>query len=208
MDNIYNNILSNGSIIASPSKEPDYNFHWTRDSAIVINSLIEKNETNLDIFENFINIELEHIKFHAAEPKFNIDGSPYLGEWGRPQNDGPALRGIVCLKLIKILPFRLPSLIEIINNDLEYTIKNINSTCFDLWEEINGYHLYTRLVQYMFLYKITSSEIKNKFIPISKDNLNCAFKNLTDHFAKDSDKIYSSYSKNGKILENMIHLYY
>ena len=38
MDILLKNILDNGSIIASPSKEPDYNFHWTRDSAIVIKS--------------------------------------------------------------------------------------------------------------------------------------------------------------------------
>lgn len=27
-----------------------------------------------------------------AEPKFNVDMSPYTGDWGRPQRDGPALR--------------------------------------------------------------------------------------------------------------------
>ena len=60
MDTIYENILSNGSIIASPSKKPDYNFHWIRDGAIVIKSLIDtyyKNDehwglSNFDIKTN------------------------------------------------------------------------------------------------------------------------------------------------------------
>uniref|UniRef100_A0A6C0IYC0 GH15-like domain-containing protein n=1 Tax=viral metagenome TaxID=1070528 RepID=A0A6C0IYC0_9ZZZZ len=30
-----------GMIIASPSLEPDYNFHWTRDSALVMRVFID-----------------------------------------------------------------------------------------------------------------------------------------------------------------------
>ena len=205
MNIIYENILSNGTIIASPTKIPDYNFHWVRDSAIVINSLLEKYEDNqekdkhIKIFENYINIELIHINHHAAEPKFNIDGTPYLGEWGRHKNDGPALRGLVCLKLINILPFRLNSLLEIINNDLAYTIDNLDKPCFDLWEELFGYHLYTRIIQYVFLYKIKNNN-KFKFKNIDNEILNRAYKNITDHFSKTNDKIYSTYSNSGKII--------
>ena len=205
MNIIYENILDNGSIIASPTKDPDYNFHWVRDSAIVINSLIENCDDNqekdkhIKIFENYINIELIHINHHAAEPKFNIDGTPYLGEWGRPQNDGPALRGIVCLKLINIIPFRLNSLLDIINNDIDYTINNIDKPCFDLWEELYGYHLYTRIMQYAFLYKIKNNN-KFKFNTINNNILNSSYKNITDHFSKTNDKIYSAYSCNGRIL--------
>ena len=35
-----------------------------------------------------------------GEPKINIDCTPFNGEWGRPQNDGPALRGIMMIKII------------------------------------------------------------------------------------------------------------
>lgn len=202
MNIIYENILSNGSIIASPTKDPDYNFHWVRDSAIIINSLIENyNDNNkqkyLTIFENYIDIELKHIEYHAAEPKFYIDGKPFLGEWGRPQNDGPALRGIVCLKLITIVPFRLSSLLKIINNDLKYTIENLNKPCYDLWEEIFGYHLYTRIIQYVFLCR--ANEDKYKLIDYESIIEN-AYKNVCDHFSKHSDTIFSSYTKEGLVL--------
>lgn len=217
MDTIYENILSNGSIIASPSKKPDYNFHWIRDSAIVIKSLIDtyyKNKAHSDninekcntIFNNYINIELEHIKYHPAEPKFHIDGKPFLGEWGRPQNDGPALRGIVCIKLLEICPKRIEDLIKIINTDIIYTLDNIRNPCFDLWEEIYGFHFYTRLIQYKFL-NIINSKNKNNLVPyrkllksVPKDKLTIAKKNVMDHFSIDTDKIFSSYTTNGNIL--------
>ena len=41
MNILLDNVLDNGSIIASPTKDPDYNFHWTRDSAIIIKALIK-----------------------------------------------------------------------------------------------------------------------------------------------------------------------
>ena len=212
MDTIYENILSNGSIIASPSKQPDYNFHWIRDSAIVIKSLIDtyyKNKSQSKkyniIFNNYINIELEHIKYHPAEPKFHIDGTPYLGEWGRPQNDGPALRGIVCLKLLEICPDREEDLVKIINTDITYTIDNIKNPCFDLWEEIYGFHFYTRLIQYKFFKIVNSKNYKilkkdNSIKSISKEKIAIAKKNVMDHFSIDTDKIFSSYTTNGNIL--------
>jgi glucoamylase len=32
-----------------------------------------------------------------GEPKYNVDGTRYNGNWGRPQRDGPALRAIVMI---------------------------------------------------------------------------------------------------------------
>ena len=211
MNNLFNNILSNGSIIASPSKEPDYNFHWVRDSAIIIKSLIDCYNINKmnswhgnsikykTIFNKYIDIELKHINYHPAEPKFHIDGTPYEGDWGRPQNDGPALRGIVCLKLIRILPNRLTSLIKIINTDINYTIAEIDEPSFDLWEEQYGYHLYTRIIQYKFLHTVKHISNKFRMIEISAESLQKSKVHFYEHFSHDN-KIYSSYSVNGQVL--------
>jgi glucoamylase len=39
-----------------------------------------------------------------------------------------------------------PVLIEVIKADLDFVASNWNSSGFDLWEEVNGMHFYTRLV--------------------------------------------------------------
>ena len=55
---------------------------------------------------NYINNsgEIQELKTLTGlgEPKINIDGSPYNEPWGRPQNDGPALRGINMISLFKM----------------------------------------------------------------------------------------------------------
>ena len=73
-----------------------------------------------------------------GEPKINIDCTPFNGEWGRPQNDGPALRGIMMLKIIDIFKFNydIDKLIRpIIIKDIEYLLQNYDKVSFDLWEE-------------------------------------------------------------------------
>ena len=35
---------------------------------------------------------------------------------------------------------------ELIEKDYNYIIKNLETPCYDLWEEVNGFHFYTRLV--------------------------------------------------------------
>lgn len=204
MDILVSNILNNGSIIASPSKDPDYNFHWTRDSAIVIKSLISvylysKDKKYLKIFNSYIDISLKHIKYHPGEPKFYIDGSPYLKEWGRPQNDGPALRGLICIELLNILPKREIDLLKIVNNDINYTIKEIEKPSFDLWEEEYGYHFYTRILQYKFLYIChNNNDKKYNIIKVPNNILEISKKRFFDHF--DNNTLYSSFSTDGKIL--------
>lgn len=203
MDYFFNNILENGCIRASPSTDPDYNFHWVRDSAIVmkaIASLYEANKENekyRNIIYKYIETELEHIKYHPAEPKFLLDKTPYTGDWGRPQNDGPALRGLVCLKLLKLVPKKTSMILKIIKNDLMYTIDEIDQPCFDLWEEQFGYHLYTRIVQTKFLHEANNCN-KLHLESLNESVINKANELLSHHFSEN--KIYSSYSLNGSIL--------
>lgn len=166
---IYENIdISNslpGISIASLSKEdPDYFYHWIRDSAVVMKSIVTYYElTNcpkaFKYIIGYINneIELQNTKSSGdlGEPKYNTDRTPYTKPWGRPQNDGPALRGLTMIKIYHLFHNDYPSLGKLVLNsiskDLNYILKHYNDKSFDLWEEIDGFHLYTRLVQCKFL---------------------------------------------------------
>lgn len=102
-----------------------------------------------------------------GEPKFNVDGSDFTGVWGRPQRDGPALRAITLMRYMHAYNNTNPSLWSpsdgkgqysnlyqaamppnsVIKADLEYVAHNWQSSGFDLWEEVNGLHLFTAMVQ-------------------------------------------------------------
>jgi len=204
MNYLFDNILENGSIMASPSVEPDYRFHWVRDSAIVIKNIIHlynkvPEPKYMEILENYIKTEQTHIKHHPAEPKFHLDKTPYTGDWGRPQNDGPAMRGIVCIKLLDVMSAKYaPALYKIILSDLSYTIDEIEEPCFDLWEEEFGYHLYTRMLQTKFIYdSFKNMHIKNKEKKLTSDILTKTRTYLSHHFTNEG--INSSYDIHGNI---------
>lgn len=95
-----------------------------------------------------------------GDPKWNVDNTAYTQDWGRPQNDGPALRTIAVLKIIDYLnetgvdvgneyPFQ--STQEVFDNivrwDLRFVMDHWNSSGFDLWEEVSGLHFFTLLAQ-------------------------------------------------------------
>lgn len=114
---IDNKDLLPGVVIASPStSNPDYYYQWTRDSAIIINILIDhlsqtplhlinKNSTSslVHIIESYIfntqilqqlpnlsgNVDnLENL----GEPKFHVNLTAFNESWGRPQRDGPGFK--------------------------------------------------------------------------------------------------------------------
>ena len=122
LDKILRNIVASGVVVASPSKkDPDYFYQWTRDGAIVMNTLIdtyfdlqlegnrEKQEEAslllghiLDYFNTSFTLQRlgnpsGNFSFgdkyrSLGEPKFNVDNTVFQSEWGRPQNDGSPLR--------------------------------------------------------------------------------------------------------------------
>lgn len=59
------------------------------------------------LLTNYANAEKVHEQNAAISnsglegPKFNVDGSFFTGPWGRPQNDGPALRASTLTTLAK-----------------------------------------------------------------------------------------------------------
>jgi glucoamylase len=161
-----------GSIIASPSRtDPDYYFHWIRDAALTMDTFVTLyiKEQDQGKKSGYLNRLLAYADFSVAnqqtqtltglgEPKFNVDGTPFNGSWGRPQNDGPALRAIVFLRLAEQLmgegrtDFVRSALYDgsprsLLKTDLEYVSHHWRDASFDLWEEELGDHFYTRMVQ-------------------------------------------------------------
>ena len=210
MEYLFDNIFENGTIRASPTDDPkcNYNYHWTRDAAIVINSLIKlyhhhdtpkkTKDKCFDIFKNYIEAESQHNLYHLGEPKFNLNNTPYTGNWGRPQNDGPALRGLVLIKLLTIVIQKQDLIKHLIFNDLLYTITVLEDFCFGLWEEQKGYHLYTRMVQYKFI-KVC---YENNVVQLEKLNqavLDRAKELVFHHISVKDNKIHAIFDINGQV---------
>jgi glucoamylase len=176
LQNIFNNISNigteDGIIVASPSKEnPDYYYHWTRDAALTILLLIrllDKEEYNSyynilrSYIQSYINNEISIIKKlnleDYGEPKFYVNREKYDKNWGRPQNDGPAIRSYALVEYaFHLISKKETELLKpifnynhngLIDKDLEFLLDySINKTSFDLWEEINGYHYFTTFFQ-------------------------------------------------------------
>ncbi|KTD64861.1 glycoside hydrolase family 15 protein [Legionella spiritensis] len=170
------NITGDGAIMASPSTaHPDYYYDWVRDSAIAM-SLIEtwyENNPNEQDKEKLLHYVqwVERTQHQQetlpgydilGEPKFYLNGLPYQEPWGRPQNDGPALRALTLIRFARVLldnqgseyvrehlyggsldPLRM----GVIKMDLEYTAHHWQDKNFDLWEEVYGHHFFTAMAQ-------------------------------------------------------------
>lgn len=160
-----------GAVVASPSKQdPDYWFHWIRDAALVMSFIVDQytQTTQSEQKGFYLDLIWDYIQFSKTnqltanpsggpgEPKFNVDGSAFVGPWGRPQNDGPALRAMTLIQFAKSLVQEgkvedQKRLSSIIKYDLEYVSHHWKDASFDLWEEIKGHHFYTLMVQHRSL---------------------------------------------------------
>lgn len=178
-----NNGLEIGVVIASPSKsKPDYYYQWTRDAAITMDSVVRQfwdqasngvlNSTLNDIISGYIasqgalqqvnnpSGELDwnkRVVSGLGEPKFETDGTAFTGHWGRPQNDGPALRintvsHYINTQLEWNSTASTDDFTHIYENmvlpDVEYILQYWDQPSFDLWEELEGFHLFTSQVQF------------------------------------------------------------
>lgn len=157
-----------GAVVASPSKhEPDYWYHWVRDAALVMALVVDQyaRTPSAELKAYYLNLIWEYVDFSRlnqttptpsggpGEPKFHVDGSAFTGPWGRPQNDGPALRALTLIRFAQLLieegrPEEVKRLSSIIKYDLEFVSHHWRDASFDLWEEIKGHHFYTSIVQY------------------------------------------------------------
>lgn len=173
-----------GAIVASPSNgNPNYYFNWVRDAALTTESLIAvynattSRNTYLrssikSFLLDFINFNVQIQKdslLHAGlgEPRFLVDGRTDTLPWGRPQNDGPALRSAVNIEILFLAskenwPEFEPLLkklydpntnnVSLVKSDLEYVAHYWMNPTIDLWEEFYGYHFYTLMTQRKSLY--------------------------------------------------------
>lgn len=92
-----------------------------------------------------------------GEPKWHLNGNIFTEGWGRPQNDGPAIRAYTLCYYAKWLGKHHPkraelyvpalSVISPIKTDLEFTAHHWKDPGFDIWEEVKGMHFYTAMVQ-------------------------------------------------------------
>jgi glucoamylase len=178
-----------GTVLASPSREhPDYFYQWIRDAGITLGTLVDIyaqnatsrfSQTRIEpIIDAYVKLSSRVQKTtnpsgsfgdlsSLGEPKFNIDGTPFTGNWGRPQRDGPALRALTLIAYLRAYNASRPLLWtagdkkgayaefytaalppnSVIKADLEYIARYWSDDGFDLWEEVNGKHFFTAMVQ-------------------------------------------------------------
>lgn len=70
------------------------------------------------------------------EPRVSADGSPDLEQWGRPQDDGPALRASALMGVLDALPEAAsPQAETLIARDLAHLLRVAGRPCLGPWEE-------------------------------------------------------------------------
>lgn len=173
------NVLSSGAIVASPSKqEPNYYYDWVRDSGITMGlfahwyerkpspNVRKRLQQYIEWTKLLQNAEPNPGFDVFGEPKFYVSGKVYSGLWGRPQNDGPALRALALTRFaLRLIEDKESDFVRkqlyaasmdrkdmgIIKRDLEYVAHHWRDDNFDLWEEVYGQHFFTKMVQYIAL---------------------------------------------------------
>lgn len=209
LDNLYFTTKP-GITIASPSTNPPYQYHWIRDAALSIRVFIDLyQKTNEDKYFihilNYIEAEgqIQHLNTLTGlgEPKIKINGTPFNDPWGRPQNDGPALRCINLIRIVNIIKDKYPEITTkiiypMIQKDVEYILMKYDEISFDLWEEIKGWHFYTRMVQLKCLKEYISMNVKLLDFEIS-DKYNYLLDHLKHHLSDNG--IISSFDEHGNI---------
>lgn len=158
-------------------KIPDYEYDWVRDSSLtmeVVRALYNASTDN-SLTSTYEELMFEYAEGRAVEqndpsltfaglgePKFYLNNTAFTGPWGRPQNDGPATAAVTLIDFANdylakggdmstvreriwdsnAYPNQAPVL-----KDLLFVANNWSYPSFDLWEEEESDHFYTRLVQ-------------------------------------------------------------
>jgi glucoamylase len=162
-----------GAVVASPSRDnPNYFYFWVRDAALVMDVFARQYAVaNGNMKGQLWRMMDEYVDFSRGnqmtqtitglgEPKFFANGAPFNDPWGRPQNDSPALRATTLIRFAqqllnegndgyvrhKLYNNTIPAY-TVIKSDLEFVAHHWRDSSFDLWEEVQGDHFYTRMVQ-------------------------------------------------------------
>lgn len=223
-----------GAVIASPSNHgkqfsQDYLFHWTRDAGITMHEILDlyiagsasdKNKLrpyliNYVAFENKAQQQISRAHENTlGQPKFNLDGTIWEGQWGRPQNDGPAIRAITLIDLAKQFQregnnIYLPALTQMINTDLQYIAAHWRDKSFDLWEEVNDRdHFFTKAVQRKALimgaaFLEQSNETKH-YLQIAKAIEKSMLQHWNQSVGYYSETIHQQYFKGGGLNSSIL----
>ena len=175
IDGVLANVEPSGAVLASPSRsDPNYYYHWSRDAALTMKVLADlafDSKTRPELRARFLKQLDAWIRWESGlqqqnkltglgEPRYNLDGTTNLDPWGRPQNDGPALRAITAIRIAEAwmnegrfqeVQSRLYSAVlpanTLIKRDLEYVAHHWREPSFDLWEEELAFHFYTLVAQ-------------------------------------------------------------
>jgi glucoamylase len=154
-------------VAALQTKDPDYYFHWVRDSAQVMGTVavafaLRRPYTSADLLEkqftDFLSLsqrlQQTPSKYGLGEPRFTVTGEVDRLPWSRPQFDGPALRALAVLKFLTatygagIVNAGLESRArQVLRTDLNFVASVWSERGFDVWEEYKGDNYHTRLVQ-------------------------------------------------------------
>ncbi|KAK5130281.1 hypothetical protein LTR08_002241 [Meristemomyces frigidus] len=156
--------------------DPDYEYHWVRDASLTMDVVqtLYAAATKAKPKTQYANILFEYATSRATEqndpglqtglgePKFYLNNTIFTGPWGRPQNDGPATSAITLMEFAnsylanggsmdnvkqKIYNSATFSASAPVMKDLLFVASNWSSPSFDLWEEEESDHFYTRMVQ-------------------------------------------------------------
>lgn len=154
-------------VAALAKKDPDYYFHWVRDSATVMNSVINMARAQRPLVNQqdveqkisaFVDLSrhLQNLKapYGLGEPRYTVEGEVDRSPWSRPQFDGPALRALVLLNDLSEFEARPRArALEVLKTDLDFIARVYPERGFDIWEEYRAENYHTRLVQLAALEK-------------------------------------------------------
>jgi len=154
-------------VAALQTKDPDYYFHWVRDSALIMRATAEafslrRPYTDKVLFEKQFSdflmlsrrLQQTPSQYGLGEPRYTVAGEVDRLPWSRPQYDGPALRALTVLSYLKadeeagLTDKQVRSLAQtVLRTDLDFIATVWNQRGFDVWEELKADSYHTRLVQ-------------------------------------------------------------
>ncbi|MBA2526377.1 MAG: hypothetical protein H0V18_11460 [Pyrinomonadaceae bacterium] len=150
---------------ALSKKDPDYYFHWVRDSAHVMAAVADEIKAKREFVQaaparqwikDFLQLSRRLQKTDSpvgmGEPRFTVEGKADTLAWSRPQYDGPALRALAVMKMLPLLDAKSDRAwrdlaLQVLKTDLDFVVSVYRKRGFDVWEEYNAENYHTRLVQ-------------------------------------------------------------
>src|SRR5882672_5831731 len=152
---------------ALQKKDPDYYFHWVRDSSLVMHAAadafaLRRPYASRSLFErqftDFLTLtrRLQALpsKYGLGEPRYTVTGELDSLPWSRPQFDGPALRVLAVVDFLRAAEtanIASPDLealaTTVLQTDLDFVASVWSQRGFDAWEELVADSYHTRLVQ-------------------------------------------------------------